>query len=246
MIVTTSSEAFIADQTASTGRSCGSCSLCCKLLQANDPPFFKPAGKWCEHCRPGNGGCAIYNQRPELCRAWVCGWLLHPTVGDEWQPTRSKMVINGEAVDQATQQVWCNIHVDPGTPDAWRREPYHSQLRAWALNGLRGPDGVTVTTRVTVGRRVFIILPDDDVEVTDRHYAVAPVGPDRWHVFRFDSEQQAKRVISTKDRVAQVVAGWRQRGVPQQQIVNAGVGQPTNPHEQELVDELMRAVREQP
>ena len=114
MTIIAPSEAFIAGQTASTGRSCGSCSLCCKLLQVNDSPFFKPAGKWCEHCRPGNGGCAIYDQRPELCRAWVCGWLLHPTVGDEWQPTRSKMVINGEAVDQKAQQVWCTILVDPG------------------------------------------------------------------------------------------------------------------------------------
>ena len=157
------SEALVAGLRVGTARSCGSCSLCCKLLKVDDPPFFKPAGKWCPHCRPGRGGCSIYDHRPALCRGWGCGWLLSSTLGDEWQPARCKMVVGWEVISDANEHAYCNIRVDPGTPDAWRREPYHSQIHAWALNGLRGVNGVTIGTRVAVGRRVFIILPDDDL-----------------------------------------------------------------------------------
>jgi hypothetical protein len=186
------SEARIADLKAKTGRSCGSCSLCCKLVEVDDPPFFKPAGKWCPHCRPGNGGCTIYDQRPTLCRVWACDWLVRSELSDEWQPTRCKMVVApGKVIDG---HACCDIHVDPGSPDAWRREPYHSQIRAWALNGLRGVNGVTITTRVSVGRRLFVILPDDDVEVTDAaRFVIVPVGPDQWRVVQFESEEQAQR-----------------------------------------------------
>jgi hypothetical protein len=185
-------EALVASLKADIGRSCGSCSLCCKLLGVNDPPVFKPAGKWCPHCRPGRGGCAIYDRRPNSCRDWTCGWLVNSTLGDEWQPTRCKMVVHWEPINEATQFTWCNILVDPGTPDAWRREPYHSQIRMWALNGLRGVNGVTIGTRVLVGRQVFIIVPDDDVEVPlgNSGFTVEWVGPDQWKVVQFNSQDR--------------------------------------------------------
>jgi hypothetical protein len=39
-------------------RSCGTCSLCCKLPYVAE--LNKPINTWCPHARPGHGGCSIY------------------------------------------------------------------------------------------------------------------------------------------------------------------------------------------
>jgi hypothetical protein len=56
-----------------TERRCGSCSLCCRLPSI--AALEKPIDTWCMHCRPGNGGCSIYADRPPACRMFNCGWL---------------------------------------------------------------------------------------------------------------------------------------------------------------------------
>ena len=61
------------------GRSCGECSLCCKLLRIE--AFNKPVGTWCSHCAPGRGGCTIYETRPTECRDFYCAWLTTPALG---------------------------------------------------------------------------------------------------------------------------------------------------------------------
>ena len=72
-----------------TGRECGDCSLCCKVLDID--ALNKPAGKWCQHCRPGDGGCSIYQTRPATCRDFACGWLVIARLGEEWKPSRARM-----------------------------------------------------------------------------------------------------------------------------------------------------------
>ena len=59
------SEALITIETGRqrTGRSCGSCSECCRLIGVEE--LAKPAGQWCTHCDPGHG-CRIYPERPDL------------------------------------------------------------------------------------------------------------------------------------------------------------------------------------
>ena len=37
-----------------TGRLCGSCSLCCKLLPVPGPPLHKAAGVRCKHVKVGD------------------------------------------------------------------------------------------------------------------------------------------------------------------------------------------------
>ncbi|HUU85486.1 MAG TPA: hypothetical protein VM243_18460 [Phycisphaerae bacterium] len=136
-----------------TGRQCGTCSLCCKLLGIEE--LDKPQGQWCPHCDPPHG-CMIYSRRPGECRAFNCAWLENAALGDEWKPTRSKMVLY--FIDEGARLV---AHVDPGTPDAWRRRPWHDQLRAWALRGIRnGPNVV-----VQIEDRVIAVLPDRDVDL---------------------------------------------------------------------------------
>ncbi len=54
-------------------RSCGPCSLCCKVMSVSAIP--KGSGVWCPHVKRATGGCAIYEDRPRACRYWKCAWL---------------------------------------------------------------------------------------------------------------------------------------------------------------------------
>ena len=58
--------------TAAPGKSCGACTMCCSALEIAH--FKKPAGPLCVNCRVG-GGCAIYAERPQVCRDFECEWL---------------------------------------------------------------------------------------------------------------------------------------------------------------------------
>jgi hypothetical protein len=96
--------------------------MCCKLVAVHE--LQKPAQTWCRHCTIG-AGCQIYDTRPDDCRTFYCGWLLDPGMTDAWQPSRSKMVVKFEPRRIV-------IHVDKDRRDAWRKEPFQSQIRAWA------------------------------------------------------------------------------------------------------------------
>src|SRR5215831_7728616 len=75
------------------GRSCGDCSLCCKVMGI--AALDKPEGVWCGHFARGVG-CAIYADRPQECRAFVCQWLVNANFGPEWKPNKCKMVLVGD------------------------------------------------------------------------------------------------------------------------------------------------------
>ena len=102
------------------GRSCGPCSLCCKVSRV--ATLEKPAGKWCPHCAPGRGACMIHDVRPSECRNFHCSWLLSPELGPEWRPLTCKMVLI-----RRPHQIL--LLVDPGHPSAWREEPYDKVLK---------------------------------------------------------------------------------------------------------------------
>lgn len=98
-------------------RTCGGCTLCCKVMAVDE--LGKPARAWCPHCRIGQG-CGIYETRPKSCIDFRCAWLAG--IGaDNLRPDKSKVVI---AQSRETNMV---VHVDPGSPDAWRR-PAAKQL----------------------------------------------------------------------------------------------------------------------
>ena len=60
---------------AATGRQCGECSMCCKLLDIDEPDIKKLQNVWCQHCIPGKG-CGIYDNRPATCANFACQWLI--------------------------------------------------------------------------------------------------------------------------------------------------------------------------
>jgi hypothetical protein len=135
------------------GRSCGTCTLCCKVLTIE--ALGKPNGQWCPHCVKGRG-CTIYSDRPNECRGFYCEYLLSPAFGEHWFPARSKLVVafkpdGGEII----------VHVDPGVPNAWRAEPYYSELHSMAGQ----LEGTVYTIFVQIGRRVIAIFPDRDVDL---------------------------------------------------------------------------------
>ena len=134
-----------------TKRTCGTCSLCCKLPYVRE--LNKSIDTWCKHANPGRGGCLIYPDRPASCRSFICGWLSGAEVGDEWFPARCKMFITSRPSEGPAKK-GILVTVDPAYPDAWRRNPYHAQLRAWAQH---------MFVEIRVGRR-FIGLNADGTE----------------------------------------------------------------------------------
>ncbi|HEX2591606.1 MAG TPA: hypothetical protein VHL34_08930 [Rhizomicrobium sp.] len=134
-------------------RSCGDCTLCCKVLRVAD--LDKPAGTWCEHCDTGKG-CRIYADRPGSCRSFMCSYLQDNRLGEEWRPRDSKIVLQHIEGDNCIM-----VHVDPQRPNAWKAEPFHSAMRNWARGGVAHLFQVLVI----VGRRIHVVLPNRDVDL---------------------------------------------------------------------------------
>ena len=133
-------------------KSCGECSLCCKILRIN--VLEKPAGVWCHHFAKG-AGCSIHSAAPRECQRFQCYWSISDAMGEEWRPDRSKLVI------------WSNVpgriivDVDPSHPNAWRREPFLSQLKAWANRDLPAP----LEVLVRIKERMLVIFPEGEVDL---------------------------------------------------------------------------------
>jgi hypothetical protein len=94
-------------------RTCGSCSLCCKLLSVE--PLQKPRNEWCKHACKG-GGCRIYLDRPNPCKTFSCSWLLTPGIGDRFRPDKIGLFVVATVISDFLQ-----IVVDPAMPNAWRQ-----------------------------------------------------------------------------------------------------------------------------
>ncbi len=134
-----------------TERTCGECSLCCKLMGVH--ALDKPKGVWCRHFQRG-AGCNIYDQRPAECSTFVCQWLVNEHVGPEWQPNRCKMVLVGDGANKL------GVHVDPGSPGPWR-EPHLGWLKRMAAEGLK-QNGMVL---VMENGRTTLVLPDRNVDL---------------------------------------------------------------------------------
>jgi len=119
-----------------TGRRCGDCQLCCKLLPVR--AIGKKDGEHCRYQRAGKG-CTVYSKLESVapeCRVWNCRWLVDPSCAGLQRPDRSHYVIDIMPDFIAQQrpegvarfpvvQVW----VDPAFPEA-HRDP---RLRAWLV-----------------------------------------------------------------------------------------------------------------
>jgi hypothetical protein len=171
------------DATILPGRACGSCTLCCKLLQIDT--LAKPRGTWCGHCKVG-AGCTIYEARPPECRSFHCGYLIWEHAGEHWNPARSKMIV---ASEEGGRRI--SIYVDPTRPEAWRQQPFERDIRQWAAWAAEGEQQVLVH----IGSRAIAILPDQEVEL-----GVVEKGDSFTLVERFENGR--RRLEAVKGRAA--------------------------------------------
>jgi hypothetical protein len=132
-------------------RTCGDCTLCCKVMAIEQ--IAKPAGQWCGHCKPGRF-CLIYDSRPAECRAFNCLWLVDERFGPHWRPSKSKIVLTAS-------QDGLEIRCDPGFPDAWRREPFRSEIAALAAAG----EQHDVTVLVISGEKMMLVTPEKEFDL---------------------------------------------------------------------------------
>lgn len=137
------------------GRECGDCSLCCKTQRID--ALDKPSGQWCEHARPGKGGCAIYAGRPHECVTFRCSWLAG-YLPDELKPTKVRAVIGASATSGGQAAV---VYVDPGLPSAVDRDP----LRAW-IDGVADYMPVIITCGT---KRTLVYHGSKEINVRDPH-----------------------------------------------------------------------------
>jgi hypothetical protein len=75
-----------------SGRQCGACTICCKLLPISTEGFKKTTNVLCMHCDEGRG-CRIYESRPSFCRSFYCEWRLNPQIPSTWRPDKSGIFI---------------------------------------------------------------------------------------------------------------------------------------------------------
>jgi hypothetical protein len=133
------------------GRSCGqSCNLCCKVYPL---PWVdsRPAGKWCKHCKPGQG-CAIWQARPDECVKFHCQWMYDASLGPEWKPEVARFVMNFSGGKTLA------VMVDPGNRNAWKREPYYSKFKE--MFPLLHSKGMMIV--IADGVHKILVTPEED------------------------------------------------------------------------------------
>jgi len=137
------------------GRSCGTCTLCCKVYAIRE--LNKPPGRWCVHAERSRG-CTIYEKRPDTCRLFHCMWLLDARRAPEWKPEKAHFVVALDLLGHGA----LTVALDPGRPDAWKKEPYYSTIRAWAKRLC--PESKKI---LVIDHRgcVTVVLPDRDVPI---------------------------------------------------------------------------------
>ena len=77
-----------------------------------------------------------------------------PAFGDEWRPDRARFLMDAGA----GQIVVCP---DVGAPDAWRREPYYSRIKALSSRTTRPFTLVLVRQR----GRIIVVFPETEIDL---------------------------------------------------------------------------------
>ena len=152
-----------------TGRSCGDCQLCCKLLPVHE--CGKVANKRCEQQRVGKG-CLVYNtfRMPSVCKTWSCAWLVGSHTQRLKRPDRSHFVVDtcfdlfamrDENDPEGLKRYRClQIWMDPKFPDAWKVPELHEYVNMY------GHKGVGTFLRYGSSDASLLICNDDGSFVT--------------------------------------------------------------------------------
>jgi hypothetical protein len=112
---------------AAPGKSCGPCTMCCSALEIAE--LKKPAGKRCADCTLGLG-CAIYADRPQVCRDYECDWLTSRDLARWLRPDLVGAILMEDA---DSDEYWAVCL--PEKPMAWRHPRVFAHLVAVAKSG---------------------------------------------------------------------------------------------------------------
>ncbi len=129
--------------------------MCCKVLSIKE--LEKPANKWCSHVG-ACGGCSIYETRPDVCRGFVCNWLVNENLGEEWMPQKCKFVMHSSVSGLG---FW--INVDPSAPMAWKDRRFYPHIKGWSAVAQTGKGYVAVC----VGDVVTVVFPEEDLQISE-------------------------------------------------------------------------------
>ncbi len=83
-------------ETLVPGRECGTCNVCCIALTINEPPLQKAQGIRCKHNKTDNL-CAIYENRPDTCRTFFCGFRYLHWIKPTLRPDVSGVLVRMQA-----------------------------------------------------------------------------------------------------------------------------------------------------
>jgi hypothetical protein len=109
------------------GKACGECNMCCQVLEIEE--MAKPAGLLCKNCISG-AGCAIYEDRPQVCRDFECLWKGDRRMSAPMRPDRVGTILM-EDPDSDEYRAVC----DPTRPLAWRTPAVFQHLVQMAKAG---------------------------------------------------------------------------------------------------------------
>ena len=146
--------------------------------------------RWCRHCKSDKGGCTIYETRPNICRAFACGWLLNVAIEECGFRRAVKIVIH---YHRDGPQIICAFVVDASTPHRWREEPYFSGIKQAALAGLSQTGASRFITHVEIGPRKLLILPSREIEVGSKAHTVVQVSGRQWDVWSSRARRRHRR-----------------------------------------------------
>ena len=141
----------IVDNTFVSPRACGSCSFCCTIFEIGPAP--NPANTPCRHST--GAGCAIHPTRPTSCAQFQCIWSFAALLDDSWRPDQCRFVMRSGPAGEMV------LDVDLADPEAWRREPFYSQIKAWSFRA--NPQFRPVFVRA--GGHVFVVFPEGEIDI---------------------------------------------------------------------------------
>lgn len=137
------------------GRDCGDCVACCEILKIDTPDLRKQAGTPCIHLT--DHGCSIHAERPDICRAWFCGWRRMEAAPDAARPDLCGLMVS---LDFAREPRNCFEGVAIVVRSLTDSSAFGSALAEDLIDGLCDQ---LVPVWLNDGARKVLVHPDDQV-----------------------------------------------------------------------------------
>ena len=112
------------------GRECGACRQCC--ITTDIVEIGKKAGEPCKHLM--ENGCGIYGSRPEVCRAFECGWRINDRFRADERPDAVGIMVMG--LNTSAGRLNAAHETKPGAFDSWKGDRLIKRESKRALLGL--------------------------------------------------------------------------------------------------------------